>query len=60
MARNFPQDVDPRKAYDRPLSLKKGNFFQRLLLTEKMEWVAGSPPLAEPKCGFKGEKCISK
>ena len=23
-----------------------------------IQWVGGKPPLAEPPCGFKGEKCV--
>lgn len=26
---------------------------------ENFKWVGGKPPIAEPKCGFRGEKCIS-
>lgn len=25
-----------------------------------MEWISGKPPVAEPSCGYRGEKCISK
>ncbi|CAG7729358.1 unnamed protein product, partial [Allacma fusca] len=28
-----------------------------LQLTEEIQWVAGSPPVSEPACGFSGEKC---
>lgn len=30
-----------------------------LQLFERIPWVAGRPPIAEPDCGFRGEKCIS-
>lgn len=30
-----------------------------LQLFEKISWVGGNPPIAEPECGFRGEKCIS-
>lgn len=44
---------------------RRSNFFyfyflQDLQLFGKIEWVGGKPPIAEPKCGFRGEKCISK
>lgn len=26
---------------------------------EKIPWVGGKPPIAEPECGFRAEKCIS-
>lgn len=26
---------------------------------ENIQWVSGKPPIAEPDCGFRGEKCIS-
>lgn len=26
---------------------------------ESIEWVGNGPPVAEPYCGFRGEKCIS-
>lgn len=26
---------------------------------EEIEWVGGKPPLVEPECGFRGQKCIS-
>lgn len=37
------------------------NFFppKGLQLSEKIVWVGGKPPIAEPECGFRGEKCIS-
>lgn len=28
-------------------------------LFESVQWVGGRPPIAEPICGFRGEKCIS-
>lgn len=28
-------------------------------LFEAIPWVGGAPPVAEPFCGFRGEKCIS-
>jgi hypothetical protein len=34
--------------------------FQDLQLTDTVDWVNGHPPIAEPPCGFRGEKCISK
>lgn len=30
-----------------------------LKLTSEIEWVNGEPPIAEPPCGFVGEKCVS-
>lgn len=30
-----------------------------LQLFENIPWVGGKPPIAEPECGFRGEKCIS-
>lgn len=33
---------------------------QELTLTETIDWVAGSPPVSQPECGFHGEKCESK
>lgn len=30
-----------------------------LQLFERIPWVGGKPPIAEPECGFRGEKCIS-
>lgn len=26
---------------------------------EAIPWIGGKPPIAEPECGFRGEKCIS-
>ena len=34
--------------------------FQDLQLTDMVDWVDGHPPIAEPPCGFRGEKCISE
>ena len=34
--------------------------FQDLQLTDSVDWVNGHPPIAEPPCGFRGEKCISE
>lgn len=25
-----------------------------------VDWIAGKPPVAEPACGYRGQKCISK
>ncbi|XP_068086160.1 guanylate cyclase 32E [Anabrus simplex] len=30
-----------------------------LHLMSPIDWVAGKPPIAEPPCGFRGEKCIT-
>ncbi|XP_059622692.1 guanylate cyclase 32E [Phlebotomus argentipes] len=30
-----------------------------LHLFRHMEWISGKSPIAEPQCGFRGEKCIS-
>uniref|UniRef100_A0A1B0EWC7 Guanylate cyclase n=2 Tax=Lutzomyia longipalpis TaxID=7200 RepID=A0A1B0EWC7_LUTLO len=30
-----------------------------LQLSRTMNWLSGKPPIAEPQCGFRGEKCIS-
>lgn len=35
-------------------------FLQDLHLTSEIDWPLGKPPLAEPMCGFRGEKCISE
>lgn len=35
-------------------------FLQELQLFDKIEWIGNGPPIAEPQCGFRGEKCISK
>lgn len=32
---------------------------QDLQLFERISWVRGKPPVAEPDCGFRREKCIS-
>jgi hypothetical protein len=34
--------------------------FQNLQLTDSVDWVNDHPPIAEPPCGFRGEKCISE
>lgn len=43
--------------------LAVNNFYlstpQGLQLSQRIPWVAGKPPIAEPECGFRGEKCIS-
>ncbi|XP_046736974.1 guanylate cyclase 32E [Diprion similis] len=31
----------------------------RLRLTKKIPWIGGKPPIAEPYCGYHGEKCKS-
>lgn len=33
---------------------------QELQLFDEIHWVGNGPPVAEPKCGFRGKKCISK
>jgi len=33
--------------------------FKGLQLFEKVPWVSGKPPIAEPECGFRGEQCVS-
>jgi hypothetical protein len=33
--------------------------WQDLQLVESINWVKGRPPVAEPDCGYRGEKCIS-
>lgn len=35
-------------------------FFQELLLFDRIEWVGKGPTISEPRCGFRGEKCISE
>jgi guanylate cyclase, other len=30
-----------------------------LQLFEKIKWISGRAPVAEPNCGYRGEKCIS-
>lgn len=32
---------------------------QEVQLFEKIHWIKGNPPVAEPDCGYRGEKCIS-
>lgn len=34
-------------------------FLKDLQLFKKIPWVGGNPPVAEPSCGYRGEKCIS-
>lgn len=29
-------------------------------MTKDIDWISGSPPIAAPECGFRGEKCICK
>lgn len=36
------------------------SFGQDLHLFDKISWVGGKPPVAEPNCGFHGKKCISE
>lgn len=31
-----------------------------LQLFDQIDWVGNGPPIPEPRCGFRGEKCISK
>ncbi|XP_012260738.2 guanylate cyclase 32E isoform X3 [Athalia rosae] len=31
----------------------------RLQVTEEIHWIGGTPPIAEPYCGYHGEKCTS-
>lgn len=31
-----------------------------LQLFEQIDWVGNGPPIPEPRCGFRGEKCISE
>ncbi|XP_035209039.1 guanylate cyclase 32E-like [Stegodyphus dumicola] len=31
-----------------------------LRIERAINWIAGAPPLSEPRCGFKGEKCDNK
>lgn len=45
----------PNDVFVCPLTL-----FQNLQLTDSVDWVNGHPPIAEPPCGFRGEKCISE
>lgn len=33
---------------------------QDLQLFDEIKWIGSGPPIAEPRCGFRGEKCISK
>ncbi|KAG5673369.1 hypothetical protein PVAND_003425 [Polypedilum vanderplanki] len=37
----------------------KSNSIPDLQLFERLSWVGGKVPIAEPICGFRGEKCIS-
>ncbi|XP_059481353.1 guanylate cyclase 32E-like isoform X2 [Neocloeon triangulifer] len=39
--------------------LLSGGGWPDLHLTSEIDWPLGKPPLAEPECGFRGEKCIS-
>lgn len=27
---------------------------------DEIKWLGSGPPIAEPRCGFRGEKCISE
>ncbi|PNF22648.1 hypothetical protein B7P43_G07108 [Cryptotermes secundus] len=38
---------------------KNDNRLLDLQLTDSIEWVSGRPPISEPPCGFRGEKCIT-
>lgn len=29
-------------------------------MTDSIDWISNSPPIAVPECGFRGEKCISE
>jgi guanylate cyclase, other len=42
-----------------PLLLLIFAHIKDLQLFEQIPWVGGSPPVAEPFCGYRGEKCIS-
>ena len=33
---------------------------QVLHIKEEIDWISGGPPIAEPMCGFRDEKCISE
>ena len=38
---------------------KSFSSFKGLQLFEQIPWVGKGPPISEPDCGFRGEKCIS-
>ncbi|XP_055316774.1 guanylate cyclase 32E isoform X2 [Sitodiplosis mosellana] len=39
--------------------LPDSNQIPDLQLFDEIRWVGNGPPVAEPKCGFRGQKCIS-
>jgi guanylate cyclase, other len=41
-------------------SVPKGVQLPKMHLNENIEFIGGDCPVAEPECGFRGEKCISK
>lgn len=36
------------------------SFLKHVNLSSVIYWVGGRPPIAQPPCGFRGEKCISE
>ncbi|XP_078045416.1 guanylate cyclase 32E [Augochlora pura] len=38
---------------------ENGTNLPKLRLTREISWVGGGPPIAEPHCGYHGEKCTS-
>ncbi|XP_063708724.1 guanylate cyclase 32E [Culicoides brevitarsis] len=40
-------------------STPEGHLLPNLQLVESIQWIRGKAPVAEPACGFRGEKCIS-
>lgn len=35
-------------------------YLQEVRFLRELKWPGGQPPLSEPPCGFRGEKCVSK
>ncbi|KAG5320428.1 GCY3E cyclase, partial [Pseudoatta argentina] len=40
-------------------SANVGGIVQKLQLNKKIQWLGNGPPIAEPYCGYYGEKCYS-
>ncbi|XP_033327038.1 guanylate cyclase 32E isoform X2 [Megalopta genalis] len=38
---------------------ENGTNLPKLRLTREISWIGGGPPIAEPHCGYHGEKCTS-
>ncbi|GAB0098027.1 Guanylate cyclase [Sergentomyia squamirostris] len=61
------KSVNPKNAYRTIAGLYPLGTFSKLagdrvpdlLLFRAVEWINNKPPISEPQCGFRGEKCIS-